>query len=145
MSETSPTAVVLAIDPGRDKCGVAVVAATGIGTEYKVLERRIIAPPEMQKALLLLVEQYSVRQIVIGHATASQPLQASLSTWVPAVAVVVVDETGSTLEARDLYWQTHPARGWRRVLPLSLQVPPQPIDDFAAVVLAQRYLEQALG
>jgi hypothetical protein len=51
-----------------------------------------------------------------------------------------VNERDSTLEARDLYWKEVPPRGWRRLVPLSLQVPPEPIDDFAAVVLARRHL-----
>ncbi|HKM17981.1 MAG TPA: pre-16S rRNA-processing nuclease YqgF, partial [Limnochordia bacterium] len=35
----------------------------------------------------------------------------------------------------------HPPRGWRRLLPVSLQTPPVPIDDYVAVILAQRYLD----
>jgi hypothetical protein len=58
----------------------------------------------------------------------------------PEVDITTVDETGSTLEARVLYWQEHRPRGWRRLVPLSLQVPPEPVDDFAAVVLARRFL-----
>lgn len=50
--------------------------------------------------------------------------------------VVVVNERNSTLEARSIYWKLHPPRGWRRLLPLSLQVPPRSVDDLAAYCIA---------
>jgi hypothetical protein len=77
----------------------------------------------------------------LGHATTSSTLQQELRTVLPEVELITVDETGSTLEARNLFWKEHRPRGWRRLVPLSLQVPPQPVDDFAAVVLAQRFFE----
>ena len=42
--------------------------------------------------------------------------------------------------AKKAYWKAKPPRGWRRLLPVSMQVPPVPVDDFVAVILAQRYL-----
>lgn len=125
---------VLAIDPGRDKCGLAVVAVNG-----DVVMRRIVPSHEVQSALQVLLEQHHITQIVLGDSTTSHALHKKLSAWLPGVPIATVDETGSTLEARTLYWQAHPSHGWRRLTPLSLQVPPEPIDDFAAVVLARRY------
>ena len=52
--------------------------------------------------------------------------------------VRVVEERGSTLEARRRYFADHPPRGWRRLVPLSLQVPPQEYDDYVAVLLIER-------
>ena len=60
----------------------------------------------------------------------------------PELPIFVMDEYRTTEEARREYWKVHPPTGWRRLLPLTLQVPPVPVDDFAAVLLAQRYLEQ---
>jgi len=125
---------VLAIDPGREKCGLAVVATTG-----ETLWRRIVATGEMQSVVPSLAEQHAITRIVLGDSTGSRQLLAQLDAWLPAVLVTVVNESGSTLEARDLYWQEHPPQGWRRLTPRSLQVPPEPIDDFAAIVLARRY------
>ena len=34
----------------------------------------------------------------------------------------------------------NPPRGWRRLLPVSMQMPPEPYDDYVAVILAQRFL-----
>ena len=57
-----------------------------------------------------------------------------------AKTLEVVDEYYTTQLARKEYWQARPPKGWRRLLPVSMQVPPEPVDDFVAVLLAQRYL-----
>jgi RNase H-fold protein (predicted Holliday junction resolvase) len=131
---------ILALDPGKDKCGLAVVVQQGART--KVLAQQIVPSVELERRLPALLEQWRVTKIVIGDATTSRAWRERLSALLPAVEIVPVVETGSTLQARALYWQAKPPRGWRRVLPLSLQVPPEPVDDFAAVVLAQRYFQQ---
>jgi RNase H-fold protein (predicted Holliday junction resolvase) len=56
------------------------------------------------------------------------------------VPVTYVDERETTLRARSLYFADHPPRGWRRLIPLGMQMPPRPIDDYAAVLIARRYL-----
>jgi hypothetical protein len=53
----------------------------------------------------------------------------------------LIEEAGTTLAARARYFKEHPRRGWRRLLPLGLQTPPEPYDDYVAVLLA----EAALG
>ena len=34
------------------------------------------------------------------------------------------------------------AKGWRKLLPVTMQVPPEPVDDLVAVILARRELEK---
>lgn len=141
-SETLPPATisgacpaqVLSIDPGRDKCGVAVVSASGT-----VRLRRIVARAQMQTEVPALVAAHGIEQVVLGHSTTARQMRADLQLWLPGVPISTINETGSTLEARGLYWQEHPPSGWRRLLPLALQVPPEPVDDFAAIVLAHRF------
>lgn len=135
MKKLEETESILAIDPGSDKCGVAVVSA-----ERVVLKRCIVTPERVAETVRELAESYGISKIAIGDATASKKIEQSLSALFPHLTLVFIDEKNSTLEARSLYWEAHPSRGWRRVLPLSLQLPPVPIDDFAAVVLALRAL-----
>ena len=130
-------AALIAIDPGREKCGVAVVNATG-----ESLEQSIAARAETAQLIETLLRKYDARIVVLGHATSSAALRAELESIAQAhnATIVVIDETGSTLEARPLYWEKFPPRGLKKLLPLSLQTPPVPLDDFAALVLAQRFL-----
>jgi hypothetical protein len=56
------------------------------------------------------------------------------------VPLRAVDEHGTTLRARARYFTDHPPRGWRRLIPRSLQTPPEPYDDYVAVLLAEAAL-----
>jgi RNase H-fold protein (predicted Holliday junction resolvase) len=131
---------ILALDPGKDKCGIAIVTLQD--GQPHVLAQRIVPAAEVERALIAWLEQWQVAHIVLGDATTSRVWRERLSTLIPAIDIILVEETGSTLEARALYWRAHPPRGWRRVLPLSLQAPPEPIDDFAAVILAERFFRK---
>ncbi len=130
---STPKAI-LAIDPGKDKCGLAVVAQSGA-----VLWQRIAPPSQIAEQVRELLQKFSISQIVLGNATTSRAMREKLNGEFPQAKIVEVEEKNSTLEARDLYWLSNPPRGWRRVLPLSAQLPPEPVDDFAAIVLAQRF------
>jgi hypothetical protein len=57
---------------------------------------------------------------------------------------VVVEERGTTLAARDRYWQLFPAGGWRRWLPAGLRQPPRDWDDVVAQLLLERWLGHEL-
>ena len=59
------------------------------------------------------------------------------------VLLPVVDEYRTTELAKREYWKAHPPTGWRRFLPVTMQVPPEPVDDFVAVLLGRRYIEKA--
>lgn len=137
-SDGSTPATVLAIDPGKDKCGMAVVASDGA-----VLWQRIVPPGQIAEVAHSHFSQFPDSKLVLGNATTSRALHEKLQREFPQIEIAMVEEKNSTLEARALYWQRHPPHGWRRVLPLSAQVPPEPIDDFAAIVLARRFLKFA--
>lgn len=128
---------VLGIDPGRRKTGVAVVGAAG-----EILWREIIAPDALEARLPQLLKQWQIAVIALGDSTASDNARTQIERVLADLPIKlrIVDESGSTLEARPLYWAEHAPRGWRRLVPLSLQEPPEPIDDYAAVVVARRSL-----
>ena len=53
---------------------------------------------------------------------------------------MVVDEYRTTEMAKKEYWKVNPPRGLKKLIPLGMQVPPVPVDDFVAVILARRYI-----
>ena len=55
--------------------------------------------------------------------------------------IIFVDETNSTLEARKLYCQKNKPKGFWRLIPESLRLPPVHYDDYAAVVIGKRHLK----
>jgi len=54
--------------------------------------------------------------------------------------IELVDERETTLLARARFFVDHPPRGWRRLVPRGMLLPDRPIDDYAALLIAQRYL-----
>jgi RNase H-fold protein (predicted Holliday junction resolvase) len=125
---------VLGIDPGTRKVGYAVAAdedspalALGIEPIETLLDR--LAP---------LIHEHGVSDVALGGGT-NAGLVADVVRSL-ALPVHLVDESNTTYRARSLYFADNPPRGWRRLVPLGLQVPPRPIDDYAALLIARRYI-----
>ncbi|RYX85013.1 Holliday junction resolvase RuvX [bacterium] len=131
---------VLGIDPGRDKTGVAVVASDG-----HICFRTIVETGKVNEAIEPLIRQWMITRIALGDSTSSRAARGEIENLIAKrswenVRIELVDEKNSTLEARTLYFQEYPPRGLRKLLPISSQVPPMPVDDFAAVIVARRLL-----
>ncbi|MDB9316000.1 pre-16S rRNA-processing nuclease YqgF [Spirulina sp. CS-785/01] len=124
----------LGFDPGRDKCGVAVVGEDGV-VQFHVVVAASEAIPQLQE----LVKTHPIQGVVMGNQTTSKQWKAQLE-GVLSVPIYLVDERNSSLEARDRYWQMYPPRGLQRLLPQGLRLPPRPVDDIVAILLVERYL-----
>ena len=133
---------VVALDPGRSKCGL-VLADTATNT---VLQGMVIPGAELLDQLRTWMENAKretdqIAELVIGDGTSSTSWQQQL----PAnLKVRVVDETGTTLRARERYWQLWPARGWKRLLPSGLRIPSGDLDAIAALVILENHLGRPL-
>ena len=133
---------VVALDPGRSKCGL-VLADTATNT---VLQGMVIPGAELLDQLRTWMENTEretdqIAELVIGDGTSSTSWQQQL----PAnLKVRVVDETGTTLRARERYWQLWPARGWKRLLPSGLRIPSGDLDAIAALVILENHLGRPL-
>ena len=133
---------VLAIDPGSSKCGLAVVRRDA-EEKLSVLHRSISQADQTATDVGRLHEEYKFTLLIVGSGTKSKTLVAAIREVLPSLGVLIVDEKDTTMQARERYWEANPRRGWRKLLPATLQVPPEPIDDYAAVVLAERVLAPA--
>lgn len=127
---------VLGVDPGTRKVGYAFVDQGGETLALGV---------EPLESLLLTVQRlakiHPVRAIAVGHGTNARVISAMLAPLEAPISEV--DEHDTTYRARALYFADHPPRGWRRLIPVSFQLPPRPIDDYAAVLIARRYIQSA--
>ena len=98
-------------------------------------------PHVWRQIFMLGAIAFSASGLVIGDGTSSKAWQQQLQHLAP---MRIVKEAGTTLRARDRYWQIWPARGWRRLLPKGLQLPPGELDGIAALVLLEDQLPQPL-
>ena len=129
--------VILGFDPGRQKCGLAIM-----GLDRVLYHRSVVASDTVLEAIKQLRQQYPISLIVMGDQTTAKAWKAQLADLKNLPRVVMVDERYSSLEARDRYWQLHPPRGLQRLLPEGLRQPSVPIDDIVAMLLIERYLNR---
>jgi RNase H-fold protein (predicted Holliday junction resolvase) len=130
---------VLAIDPGRSKCGVALVRRNP-ANRIEMLWHGVVPRETLLDSLRQAATVAPYQLVIVGGGTQSQPVVQEIREAMPSVGILVVDERETTLQARERYWEHNPRRGWRRVVPATLQVPPAPVDDFVALILAERVL-----
>ena len=128
-----------AIDPGLSKCGLVLANPDTL----QVLAAGVL-PPERCRALLLeWAQSPGCAAVLLGDGTGSRPWQQWLRSH--QLTVQLMPEAGTTLAARERYWQLEPARGWRRCLPRGLRLPPRDVDDVVAQLLLERHLGHALS
>jgi RNase H-fold protein (predicted Holliday junction resolvase) len=130
---------VLGVDPGTRKVGLAVVAAPLVPP----IALEIVPLESFGGRIDELVARHGVRAFALGGGTHAGPVAGLLGRF--GLPVGIVDERDTTLLARARYFQAHPPRGWRRLIPRGMLLPPCPIDDFAALLIAERYLQSEVA
>ncbi|MEH2277565.1 MAG: pre-16S rRNA-processing nuclease YqgF [Nostoc sp.] len=135
-SPTQP--VILGFDPGRDKCGLAVM-----GLDRQLHYHQVVLAKEAITTIETLRQKFPISLMVIGdQTTAKQWRQKLYQELTEPLNIILVDERYTTLEARDRYWQMFPPKGLIKLLPQGLRQPPRPIDDIVAILLIERYLNR---
>lgn len=131
--------MIFAIDPGSDKTGTALLADDGA-----LVAKYIVPTASLVVHMNELSQRYPIGQVVMGDGTNHKRLQPLVEAWISQQdrppSFTLVDEKFTTVEGRRLYWQHTPRHGWRRLLPVSWQYPPEPVDDFVAWIIGLRYL-----
>lgn len=127
----------LGFDPGRDKCGLAIVTDT-----KRVLCHEVVLADQALAVINQWLGNYQIQALIIGNQTTSKIWQEKLKQGLSqAIEIRTVNERNSTLEARDRYWQMFPPQGLTKLLPQGLRQPPRAIDDIVAILLVERYFE----
>ncbi|MBV8344966.1 MAG: pre-16S rRNA-processing nuclease YqgF [Candidatus Eremiobacteraeota bacterium] len=124
---------VIGIDPGRSKAGYALLDDSGA-----VVASGIEPLGRLDGCLRALLAAAPVKAIALGKGTNAGPIRRGLERL--GVPIHLVDERETSRLARGLYFAEHPPRGWRRLIPIGLQLPARPIDDYAAILIARRFL-----
>ncbi|WP_010314493.1 polyamine oxidase [Synechococcus sp. CB0205] len=123
----------IGLDPGRSKCGLV----RSDQTTGQIEVAAVLSPEECFKQIAIWRERPGLEGVVLGDGTGSKHWQRQLNDL--GLAVQVIPEAGTTLAARARYWQLEPPRGWRRLLPEGLRLPPRDYDDVVAQLLLERH------
>ena len=127
--------IVIGIDPGRKRCGFCVEDSIQ-GT----LRRGVISSLSLMDHIYKYKDMYPDAVVVCGNSESSRDLINTYNTQ--GVPIEFEDETGSTLEARVLYWRKHKKPWWGFFLPSTMLHAKRRLDDYAAVVIARRYINK---
>ena len=124
----------IAIDPGRDKCGLAIVQPDG-----EVLELFLVKSAELLEKVQICLAKYPQGQILLGDGTQSATAQQNLASL--NQSIILVDERNTTLQASELYWRKNKPSYWQSLLPIRWRSLPEPVDAYAAWAIALRFLQ----
>ena len=127
----------IALDPGHSKCGLVLADAE----RNLVINGQVVPKDDVLQILSDWCLAHAPKQILIGDGTGSMAWMESLRML---SSVRQVPEHGTTLRARQRYWELWPPTGWRRLLPSGLRIPPGPLDAVAALVILEDVLERRL-
>jgi len=130
--------VIIGVDPGRRKAGYALLDQAG-----SVIAAGIEPIDRLEACLRKLADGRAISAIALGAGTNARPVKAALASL--HVPIHLVDEYETSRAARGLYFTDHPPRGWRRLIPVGLQLPSRPIDDYAAILIGRRFLARVSG
>ncbi|MBF2058348.1 MAG: pre-16S rRNA-processing nuclease YqgF [Cyanobacterium sp. T60_A2020_053] len=129
--------MLIGFDPGRDKCGIAVITK-----DKQILYRKVIESANALIEIKVLMGKYHPEALIMGNQTTSKQWQEELRDNIN-LSVFLVDERNSTVEARERYWHYNPPQGLQRLVPKPLRVPPAPVDDIVAIILVERHLQNS--
>lgn len=126
--------IVLAIDPGKKKCGIAIV-----DKQLKFMEGEVVNNEELLHKVKIYLDRYKIKNIVIGSGTNSENIYNLIKKEFPNSMLTKVIEKNTTMQARRRYFDFHPPTGLLKIFPISFRIPPRPYDDFAALIIAERF------
>ena len=132
--------MLLGFDPGKQKCGVAVM-----GLDRKLHFQEVIPSQKAIAQVGNLLADYPISLMVMGDQTASKQWKAELQSTFADLRIITVDERYSSEEARLRFWEIYPARGLMKLVPLGMRSPDRPIDDIVAAILIERYLSRLIS
>lgn len=139
MSNTDDKKWILAIDPGSEKVGYAV-----LNFDFTHEDLGIASLPEMHRVFAKYCRDCSnpPQYVVMGNGTKSAILCKLFNSLDLDISIKLGDEKNTTFMARKRYFQENPPKGFWKLIPLGMQTPPRPIDDYAALLIGENYLKK---
>ncbi|MGM0600689.1 MAG: pre-16S rRNA-processing nuclease YqgF [Candidatus Rifleibacteriota bacterium] len=131
---------ILAIDPGSDKVGYAA-----LNYDLTVSEKGIVFLSELHslfKRFCAEDKEHRPEAVVIGNGTAAAIVCRLYNSLELEPPVRFAEEKNTTYKARSRYFAENPPQGFWRLIPLGLQTAPVPIDDYAAILIGEKYLHE---
>ncbi|MGM0500529.1 MAG: Holliday junction resolvase RuvX [Bacillota bacterium] len=128
----------LALDPGSDKVGTAV-----LDYQAQEQEKTIVKIDELLDHLKEIFEIYQIEEIIIGNGTGAEKIIELIKNNFKNKKISLVEEEFTTEEAQARYLKEKPMSNYekllRKVVSWKLK---KPLDDYAALIIGEKYLEK---
>ncbi len=133
--------VVLAIDPGRSKCGVAVCTPRDDSDRPRILHREVVSTDKLVMHVVALVDTHQPDVVLMGDGTQSATLRKAVVRALPeGIPFEEVPEAFTSQRVRARLQKEWLPKGLVRLLPTGLRPAPKAYDDYVAALLAEDWL-----
>ncbi len=126
---------VLAIDPGKSKCGLIVADLK----EKKVYEAIVIKNKFLVRYIKKKFRKRNNLQCLIGNGTSSKIYIKDLNEFLPNL--IITEEKYSTFRAKKRYFEIFPLKGLKRFLPKEIFILNKNLDALAALIIMEDYFK----
>lgn len=133
--------IVLAIDPGRSKCGIAVCTPRDDSDRPKILHREVVQTDKLVMHVMMLLDMHQPNVVLIGDGTQSATLRKAVGKVLPeGMPFHEVPEAFTSQRVRARLQKEWLPKGLVRLLPHGLRPAPKAYDDYVAALLAEDWL-----
>ncbi len=131
---------ILAVDPGEKRIGVAVSDPTGTIANPLAVVKHTARREDVARIAQMAEEQEAVR-IIVGHPLDAEGEAGPAALRAERFAEALQAQTGLPVELWDEFGSTQEARAARIALGVPRRKRRGHLDDLAAVVILQSYLD----
>ena len=124
---------VIAIDPGKSKCGLVLVDIT----EKKVFKAIIVKSELLEKHVRNLIKSEDIKQIIIGNGTTSSEIKEKLYFF--QKEIIFFNEKNTTYRAKARYFELFPISGLKFLIPREIFILNKNLDAISALIILEDY------
>ena len=124
---------VVAIDPGKSKCGLVLAEIS----EKKVYKAIILKSELLENYLRNLITAEDIEQIIIGNGTTSREIREKLHFF--KKEIITFEEKNTTYRAKARYFELFPISGLKFLIPREIFILNKNLDAISALIILEDY------
>ena len=124
---------VVAIDPGKSKCGLVLAEIS----EKKVYKAIILKSELLDNYLRNLITAEEIEQIIIGNGTTSREIREKLHFF--KKEIITFEEKNTTYRAKARYFELFPITGLKFLIPREIFILNKNLDAISALIILEDY------
>ena len=124
---------VLAIDPGKSKCGLVLAEIN----EKKVYKAIILKSELLENFVRHLIAAEDISQIIIGNGTTGKEIREKLYFF--KKEIITFEEKNTTYRAKARYFELFPISGLKFLMPREVFILNKNLDAISALIILEDY------